>query len=574
MKGVYNKEALNRIASQDRLDRMIVLVSPSVWIAIAGGFILIAALLVWGFLGKLPTSVDVNGMFMNIGGMSHIQSVSNGFVTGIYVEDGDIVHNGDIIASLGTEDDVFQIRQIDNRIQYVENMTFDSEMDDVTSDTEKMAQIKMNAKTSGAGAKKTEANLELKKEKLRDAEKLVKEKENLMLQYKEKYFATLSITDQKEQVAYNEASEDYSKHFSLYEQYKSTYISIQEQYYTRKNDFDSKYSDFDTTTATEEQLSIYNSALADVESARTQAGDAKYFMEDEEKKVRDANSTLDAARKAYLEYLNDTSGVAATNVVAQTEYSEALQDYETSKQIYKNLIDEIDNLELQSVLDEGDAELDLEKYMQEFDNEKSIVLHDLQRQRESLLHKTENGDLMATDDGVVYDILVDTGDAVSVGTEIARLLYGDLDENSVICYVPIVDVKKLSEGMEAHIFPTSVDKDEYGHIIGKVTRVENHVESNYDMLGQLGDQSLVNEFMQKGAVQKVTLQLNKDETTKSGYQWNSKKGADVALSTGTMVSATIITENKRPIDILIPYLKHKLEFDEDENGTNLHTNAN
>ena len=563
MKGVYNKEALNQIAAQDRLDRMIVLVSPGAWISIIGGFAIIGALIAWGFLGKLPASVETQGMYMNSDGVSHLYSEGTGFVTDVYVNDGDTVKTGDLIATLGTEDDYFEIRQLDTRIQYVENMTFDSELDEVTSDTEKMASIKMNAKSAGTTAKKTEANLELKKEKLADAEAKVKEKEELMLEYKEKFYATLAITDQQEQLAYTEANDDYSKHFSLYEQYKTTYISAQETYNLRKTEFDEKYASFDQTEATESELATYNAALADVEAAQAAAGDAKYFMEQEEEKLKSANSALDTARKAYLEYLNNISGTAATNTISSTEYSEALQDYETAKSQYKSLVDEIDNLELQAVLDQDDADLNVETYEQQFDNEKSIVLHDLNAQRDSLLNKTDKSEIVAASDGEIYDVTVSVGDAVNRGTEIAKVLDGDLENECVICYPVLTDVKKVKEGMEAHIYPTSVDREEYGHIEGYVSQVQNHVASNHDMLQQLGEESLVNQFMANGAVQEMRIVLEKDPNTQSGYKWSSNKGADVELSAGTMVTVTIITEDKRPIDVLIPYLKSKLNFESD-----------
>ena len=564
MKNAYNTEALNRVAAQDRLDRMIVLVSPGVWLSLLGAFLIFLVVTVWAFKGSLPTSVDTKGMYTNSSGVDHLYAQSEGFVTEVCIVEGDEVEEGQLIATLGTEDDIFKIKQMDSRIQYVENMTFDSELDEVTSDTEKMAQIKLDAKTASNTAKKTGANLELKKEQLEEAEALVKEKEDLMLQYKEKYYSTLNITDQKEQLAYTEANDDYDKHFSLYESYKTTYISAQEAYYTKKNDFDAKYALYDDSEATDAQRTEYNAALADLESAESQAADAKYFMETEEEKLNTANTTLEEARKAYLEALNSTSGTAADNTIASTEYSEALQAYSTAKANYTTLKNEIDNLEMQEVLDEGDAEVSIESYEQQFDNEKSIVLHDLEAQRDSLLNSADKKEIRATGKGKVYDLFVSVGTAVAQGSEVAQLLNSEEASETVICYVKISDAKKIEEGMEAHVFPSTIDKEEYGHIIGKVTSVKNHVASNFDMKTQLGEESLIEEFSKEGAVQEVQVTLELDPTTESGYKWSSNKGADVKLSAGTLVSVTVVTENKEPVDVVIPYIKHKLQFTGDE----------
>ena len=50
---------------------------------------------------------------------------------------------------------------------------------------------------------------------------------------------------------------------------------------------------------------------------------------------------------------------------------------------------------------------------------------------------------------------------------------------------------------------------------------------------------------------------------RSGYRWSSNRGSEIELSQGTMIDATVITEEKRPIDLLIPYIRHKLDFDDD-----------
>lgn len=567
MKGLYNKEALNRIAAQDRLDRMIVLVTPAAWISIFGAFFIVGALIIWGFLGELPSSVDTRGMYINAEGMGHMYSQAQGFVTDIMIEEGDYVEEGQLIVRLGTEDDIFQLKQIDGRIQYVENMTFDSELDEVTPDTEKMAQIKLNAKTADTASRKTSANLDLKKEKLADAKALVEEKEKLMLEHKEKFFASLSITDQKEQVAYQEANSDYDKHYSLYEQYKTSYINAYETYLTKKADFDGKFGFFDVSVATDEELAAYDEAYANVMSAETQAQDTKYFLDQEEAKVKEANSNLDEARKKYLEYLNEVSGTAATNTIESTEYTEVLQEYNTAKAAYNALCDEIDQLELQAVLDAGSAQLDYESYEAQFDNEKSLTLHGLNAQRDELLNKADKNDIYAVTSGIVYDILISVGSAVTSGTEIAQVMHSNSTENDediVVCYVKLSDAKKIKPGMEVHVSPSIADESEYGYILGHVEEVSSHVASNFDMLAQLGEQTLVNEFNGTGAVHEVRVRLEDDGSTESGYRWSSEKGSEVDMSTGTYVTSTIITQSKRPIDVFIPYIKHKLEFKDDD----------
>ena len=566
MKSVYNKEALNRVAAQDRLDRMIILVSPTAWISIIGAFIIISGLLIWGYYGKLPTSVETNGIYLNSDGADYIYSQTEGFIVSVNINDNDYVKEGDIIATVGDEDDLYKIKQLDTRIQYVENMTFESEMDVVTTDTEEMAQIKMSAKNADKNAMSAKAELDLKKEKLGEAKAFADEKEAQMLEYKKQFFATLAVTDQEPQVTYNEANSDYETYYSRYETAKSTFISLQETYYSAREIFDSKYYNFDALEHTEAERNAYDAELADLEAKEAAANDAKVLMETAEKNVSEANSALESARKTYLEYVNSLSETTAKNTIASTEYSEVLQDYYTAKAAYKALKDEIDDLELKSVLADGDKEMDVHNYEQQFNNQKSAVLIDLKAQRDALLNKASKSVIKSNIEGKVYDVLISEGQGVAAGARIASLLSGDLENDVAVCYVKLTDAFKLKPGMKAYIYPSTVDRQEYGHIEAVVESIESHVASETDLKDQIASDSVVQDFEKEGSVVEVRCKMFRDPLSKSGYTWSTKKGRNIELVTGTVISATIITEEKRPIDLLIPYLKNKFDFKEEEDG--------
>ena len=91
-----------------------------------------------------------------------------------------------------------------------------------------------------------------------------------------------------------------------------------------------------------------------------------------------------------------------------------------------------------------------------------------------------------------------------------------------------------------------------------VVGVDSYVTNVSDMKAQLGSDSLVSSFSASGPVIAVTCELKEDSSTASGYYWSSKKGADVVLTEDTMVSADIITAEKKPITLLLPFLKDKL----------------
>lgn len=560
MSKMYNQNALNRIATRDQLDKAIVLVSPSLWISIVGALLIIVGLCIWGFLGKLPTSIDVSGIYLDEEGMSVLYSPAEGFVTEILVAEGDTVKEGQLVATLGTEDELNQIKDLDTRIGYVEDITFDSELDIITGDTEALAQIKLEAKNRDKTLLETEGTLDLKKQKLQQATADLETKEADLASCKEKYFATLSVAGQQNEVAYSEANQDYTTRLNLYESAKNNYISAKESYRAKKSAFEARYENFDESNATEEELEAYRMAQAEIVSAEAASDDYRAVMEQQEESLNAANGTLEQVRSTYLQYLNQLSGTQVENMIANTEYTEALQAYTTAQTTCKALQDEVDQLELKMVLDENDVDFSLETYQAQFDNQKSALLYELKNQREDLRKRASKGEIYADRNGEVYDLQIEVGKALQKGGEVFHIFENNSEDNLVICYVPLTDAKKIEAGMEVQIYPSTVNKQEYGHMIAEVEYINPYVATVGEMKRHLGSDALVQTFSAEGAVVEVHCRLETDENTASGYRWSSAKGNEVMLTTGTLVAATVITGEKKPIDLLIPYLKEKLDF--------------
>ena len=62
---VYRKAALERISSPEQLDKMIFITSPTLWLAVLGGIVIVAAALLWSVFGRLPISVETTGVFVS-----------------------------------------------------------------------------------------------------------------------------------------------------------------------------------------------------------------------------------------------------------------------------------------------------------------------------------------------------------------------------------------------------------------------------------------------------------------------------------------------------------------------------
>ena len=74
------------------------------------------------------------------------------------------------------------------------------------------------------------------------------------------------------------------------------------------------------------------------------------------------------------------------------------------------------------------------------------------------------------------------------------------------------------------------------------------------MLQTLGSETLVQELGADNAVIEIRALLQGDPNSSSGYRWSSKD-PNVIIENGTLSSVQIITEQRRPISLVIPLLK-------------------
>ena len=169
------------------------------------------------------------------------------------------------------------------------------------------------------------------------------------------------------------------------------------------------------------------------------------------------------------------------------------------------------------------------------------------------LEKNE-GEIKSNYDGVITEYSVVEGQVIAAGENVARISRKSLDSTVAVCYIPAEEGRKIDVGMNASIYPSTANKQEYGHMKGTVEYVDEFVTSRVEILQQVGLPSLAETFLSDGPVVEVRFALEKDDTTESGYWWSSKKGAEIKLANGTLVSADIVIKEAAPITYVLPYL--------------------
>ncbi len=186
------------------------------------------------------------------------------------------------------------------------------------------------------------------------------------------------------------------------------------------------------------------------------------------------------------------------------------------------------------------------------------ALRDLELETRELQAKlAENVRIVSSHAGRVLEVLVDRGAVVNPGTPILSL---EVMSEELVAYlfVPASDGKRVQPGMEVRLSPSTVKREEYGSMLGKVTKAAAFPATQRSMLLLLGNEALVAELMKDGPPIQVDVALEGDPSTPTGYRWSSSRGPDLEISSGTLASGSIIVKEDRPISLVIPTLREKL----------------
>ena len=595
-KQIYRKALLERMSSPDQLDKMIVITSPSFWLALLGGAAIVVVALVWSVFGRLPIKTEATGLFVPDQGTFYLAANTSGIVSALQVEIGDYVEQGDVVMTLSDGDVQQELNALLERREMVVAITLESENDIVTADNRELINLKTQISAAGLEKDQQEAMLASYQAELSDVAPKVIAAQTEMERAQQAYYnaidsggvsADVQTEYNEAQAAYSQASSQYAQASSSAESARVTYNntldgilnSLQEQ-------IQAKISDQNTTDEQKAALKALLSkviaakgtgaapdtldgdikseithmgVLADLENLWMQYKTAKDILAPVEEDYYDALATYESAAEAYKNASDSAAQGSADKERLMAVLNEKTTEYQTLYSQKSSLESNIHSLQSQIQAASVGESVHVDSYRQQFDAMRSSIIDSLDSEIEKYEYALEKTQITATVSGMVSDIKVGIGSAVGQGNEILTIRQLT-EENLIVCYIPINNGKKVEPGMELIVSPTTVNENEYGHMQAEVIHVDDYVSTASSIRSMLGDDTLAQAFTQNGPVVGVICRLRVDETTASGYWWSNSKGAELMVPEGTMVTADIITEEKAPIDMLIPYLKEKLSM--------------
>lgn len=100
MKGnmLFSQEALDKLRSPDRLDKMFSITKSLDWMLIVAVMVFLFAVVLWSIFGAFTEKVDGMGLITDSAGVAVVTPLANGKLETLKVKTGDVVSEGDLLA--------------------------------------------------------------------------------------------------------------------------------------------------------------------------------------------------------------------------------------------------------------------------------------------------------------------------------------------------------------------------------------------------------------------------------------------------------------------------------------------
>jgi biotin carboxyl carrier protein len=111
-KSVFRQQALTSLSSpSDQLDSLLRVTSPRGWLVLVALLAVVAATVLYGFVGAVPTTVSGQGLFLPPGGLLSVDAPRSGTVTQMRGRVGLAVQPGDEVGTIAiSEHDTYVVR--------------------------------------------------------------------------------------------------------------------------------------------------------------------------------------------------------------------------------------------------------------------------------------------------------------------------------------------------------------------------------------------------------------------------------------------------------------------------------
>jgi len=173
---------------------------------------------------------------------------------------------------------------------------------------------------------------------------------------------------------------------------------------------------------------------------------------------------------------------------------------------------------------------------------------------------SQNTQVISPIEGRVVEVKISTGSVLAVGTAVVEI-ESEGNKLEAVVYIPPDQGKRIKPGMQVQLEPSTVKREEFGMMLGTVETVSDFPMTPQGMTAVLHNETLVTRFSHDGAPYAAKVVLEQDASTTTGYRWAVGNGPNLRLTSGTLTRAEITTRHQRPLDLIIPLIRHLTGID-------------
>jgi HlyD family secretion protein len=160
--------------------------------------------------------------------------------------------------------------------------------------------------------------------------------------------------------------------------------------------------------------------------------------------------------------------------------------------------------------------------------------------------------------GLIEEIRSGRGDVVSPGTVLATIGTAAPKHFEVVALIASDMVKRVAPGMDVHVMPATVKKEEHGSMRGRVVSVSTRGVSTGEVNAILRNPDLTKSLMGDASPLLVRIAVFDTKENPSGFTWWTGQGPKFEVRRGTRTAVDIIVETNPPIALVIPALRKLL----------------
>lgn len=526
---IFSQEALERLSSPERLDQMMQVVSPRAWLPLGTVGLLVAVAGTWSVVGRIPVSVNGQGVLIQPRRVVQFQAPSNGQLMKLNIKPGDVIKKGQEIGIIDKYDIQQQLQQEKAKLTQLQAQKQDS-------NKLQKQQIELELKTLNQQQKDLEESL--RRESV--TPRLYQENRAALEQKRRSLEESLQREEITPKLYQQNLAAIAEKRESLIQRKQQIETLLQ----TLQKRFEARLHLFEQEKAISQDVLL---------QAKREVLDAQMQVSDLETQLKELDVQKTNSERQFLQNLNQVNEIKNNIQEVEVQKTNTERDYLQNLNKIDEIKTKIKELEAQSAkLTQQDLEKSINQTNQIEEVKRKIAQLERQLSGESKI--------ISQYDGRILEVSAVPGQVLNSGVRLGSLEAEDLNAKMVsLVYLADKDGKQIKPGMTVQVTPSIVKRERYGGIVGTVTQVSPFPVTSQDMSAIIGNEQLANTLAEgvskSGALVQVFVELEKDSNTISGYKWSSSDGPPIKISSGTTTQVRVQIGELAPISYVIPIFR-------------------